>query len=122
MRSTKWALAPLLLGLATVLPFHVDGAQVKTELLRADGAQYPDRVVYTWQGEVQNTRSSEARITVRLVARDSRGNPIAYLEVPAVTVPGRSSVRQEAVFELERSVWGRVYTVDAKAVSAEEGG
>ena len=117
MRPTVWALISLLPVVVAVVPAGAREAGVETELLRADGAQHPDRVVYTWRGEVRNTRPSEALIKVRLVARDSRGKPVAYLEVPAVSVPGRGSVRQEAVFQLEKTLWRQVYTVDAEAVS-----
>jgi hypothetical protein len=79
-------------------------------------------VQIAWTGEVRNPGPSAAAIRVRLVARDSRWDPVAYLEVPAVEVGPRASVREEAVFEVEQSLWRRIYTVDPEASLEGPGG
>ena len=96
--------------------------EAKTVSFKARSVEGQGTVELAWTGEVRNAGPSNAAIRVRLVARDSRWDPVAYLDVPAVEVGPRSSVREEAVFEIEQSLWRRIYTVDPEASLEGPGG
>ncbi len=105
-------------------PAAAEGApcEAKTVSFKARSIEGRGTVELAWTGEVRNAGPSSASIRVRLVARDSRWDPVAFLEVPAVEVGPRASVREEAVFEIEQAVWRRIYTVDPEASVEGPGG
>jgi len=116
-----WIAALLLLLPAPAVPAGAP-CEAKTVSFKARSVEGQGTVELAWTGEVRNAGPASAAIRVRLVARDSRWDPVAYLEVPAVEVEPRTSVREEAVFEIEQSLWRRIYTVDPEASLKGPGG
>jgi len=107
----------VLLGAAVAWPAPAGPAvEVKTLLVRAEAAADEGRVTLTWRGAVRNPGGAEARVPVRLTARDSQWRPVAYFLVPEVAVGPGGRVQEEAVFEIEEALWRRIYTVDPQIV------
>lgn len=120
-RAGAWA---VLLVLLLPGPAAPGGApcEAKTVSFKARAVEGEGKVELAWTGEVRNTGPAPVSVRVRLVARDYRWNPVAYLEVPPVEVAPGASARQEAVFEVGQDVWRRIYTVDPEASVEGPGG
>lgn len=115
MRCLKRSFFIIIILLAAHSAYAFETYEGRTSGYEVNETAEDGKVILTWSGEIANNSANASTLSATIVLYDAKNEIVAKFESPSVNVERFKKIKHKATFEIRKSDWEKVDSIDSSA-------